>query len=70
MSEETKDLHDSRRDILKKGVKAAAFMVPVMVSFKLSDVAVAASCDCRYVKTKAKFKDIDMDQTRKIDTGW
>jgi hypothetical protein len=41
MSEEIKD---SRRDVLKKGVKAAAFVVPMMVTFKLADCKVHASC--------------------------
>ena len=55
MSEETKDLHDSRRDILKKGVKAAAFVIPVMVSFNLDEVRAQASCNCGRMKIHANF---------------
>lgn len=51
MSEEIKD---SRRDVLLKGVKAAAFVVPMMVTFKLDECKAKASCSGK-LNIRGKF---------------
>lgn len=56
MSEETRD---SRREVLKKGAKAAAFMIPVMISFKLDDCKACASLPAGKgnLNVRASFRD-------------